>query len=176
MKRKFVIALIGAVIIPTLMSGTCARAETLTESYLEYEAYRSTIPGMCEEIGDMYGISPELLQAIIERESRGEKYAENNGCKGLCQISEKCHRERMQKLGITDIYDEFSNIMLCADYLNELIQIGIDTGRGDDISYALMRYSMKTETANRLWDSGIISSYATDILERAAELEAEHKK
>lgn len=172
MKRKILIALLGIAVFAAVP----VRAETLTESYLEYEQYRSTIPGMCEEIGAEYNLSPEILEAIIERESGGNKYAENSGCKGLCQISERWHKERMQKLGIKDIYDEYSNILLCADYLKELIQIGIDSGRGDDISYALLRYSLKTSTANAYYDSGKITPYVKHILERAQELEAEHGK
>lgn len=170
MKRKFIIALIGAVIIPTLMSGTCARAETLTESYLEYEAYRSTIPGMCEEIGDMYSISPELLEAIIEAESRGIATADNGTCKGLMQIAVKWHGDRMVKLGVTDIYDEYSNILVGADYLSELREIG-----DGDIIYALLRYSLKTDTANRLYAEGKTTPYVRDVLARAAELEEEHE-
>ena len=41
----------------------------------------------CVKYGEEYGICPELLMAMIERESSGRPDAESGGCKGLMQIS-----------------------------------------------------------------------------------------
>ena len=42
---------------------------------------------LCESLGAEYGICPELLEAIIERESSGKMEATNGSCYGICQIN-----------------------------------------------------------------------------------------
>ena len=123
-----------------------------------------------EEIGQQYGICPELLQAIAERESRLRIYATNGTCKGLMQISEKWHRDRMKRLGVTNIYNAYGNILLAADYLAELAE------ENDDLYYVLMRYNMKKSTADELYEAGEYTDYAISITERAEELERLHGK
>ena len=44
-----------------------------------------------------YGICPELVQAIIERESSWDPKAESDGCEGLMQISPVFHQGRMER-------------------------------------------------------------------------------
>lgn len=171
MKNRFVIALLAAVILPTFVPGTSARAETLTESYLEYEQYRNSIEGITEEVGELYSVSPELLQAIIEKESRGIATAKNSDCCGLMQVSTRWHADRMKRLGVVDIYDPYSNVLTGCDYLAELREIG-----DGDIIYALLRYSLKTDTANRLYREGKTTPYVREVLARAEELEVEHEK
>lgn len=123
----------------------------------------------CTEIGESYGICPELLEAIIERESHGNPNAESGGCKGLMQVYQKFHVERMARLGVTDIYDERGNILVGTDYLAELFGeygeacLVLDVFHGD--SKAMSNY-----------ESGIMSGYAEWILERSAELERAHGK
>lgn len=123
-----------------------------------------------EEIGQQYGICPELLQAIAERESSLRIYATNGTCKGLMQISEKWHRDRMERLGVENIYDAYGNILLAADYLVELAE------ENNDLYYVLMRYNMKKSTADELYEAGEYTDYAISITERAEELERQHGK
>lgn len=141
-----------------------------------YAIEESKVEEYTEEIGKKYNISPEIIQAIIERESSYDEEATNGDCVGLMQVSTKWNEERMEKLGITDIYDPYSNILVGTDFLAELFQIGIDKGYGDDIYYVLMRYSMKTTTANKLYLNEEYSDYAIGICDRAFELEREHGK
>ena len=42
---------------------------------------------LCESLGAEYGICPELLEALIERESNGKMEATNGSCYGICQIN-----------------------------------------------------------------------------------------
>ena len=42
---------------------------------------------LCESLGAEYGIQPELLEALIERESSGQMSATNGSCYGICQIN-----------------------------------------------------------------------------------------
>lgn len=118
-----------------------------------------------EEIGELYNLSPYLLQAICEKESTKNINAQNGQCKGLMQISEKWHKERMEKLGVEDLFDPYGNILVAADFLSELSQINEDT------AYILMRYNMKKNTAEELYKKGSISKYAKSIIKRAEELE-----
>lgn len=119
---------------------------------------------LCTEIGEEYGICPELLMALIERESSGHADAQNGSCKGLCQVSEKWHKDRMEKLGITDIYDPEGNIRLCADYLTEM------GAEYQDIAIVLGHYHGEKSP------EVTISNYTTWILERSEELEKAHGK
>ena len=145
------------------------KAKTTMVSEREIETYTT-------EIGTEYNICPELIQAIIERESNYNPNAKNETCIGLMQVSEKWHTDRMEKLSVTDLYDPYSNILVGTDYLAELFDEAVDSGRGDDLYYVLMRYNLKTSTANSRWESGDYSDYAIEISERAAELEREHGK
>lgn len=138
-------------------------------AYYEDTYLKAEYVTICEEVGEDYGICPELLMALIERESSGNPEAENGSCKGLCQISERWHKSRMEKLGIDDIYDPESNIRLCADYLTE---IGAEY---EDIGLALMIYSGKSD-AMEIAERGELTYYAEWILERSAELELVHGK
>ena len=119
---------------------------------------------ICTEVGEEYGICPELLMALIERESSGHADAQNGSCKGLCQISEKWHKDRMERLGVDDIFDPEGNIRLCADYLCEL------GAEYQDIAIVLGRFHGESNAEIK------ISNYTTGILERSEELEKAHGK
>ena len=128
----------------------------------EYVAY-------CEEIGRQYGICPELLEAIMESESSGNPRARNGNCKGLMQINEVYHKKRMQKLGVTDIYHERSNILLAADYLVELF------AEHGDLGTALMVYNGSKNALSR-GEQADYTKYAETIMKRSEQLERLHQK
>ena len=123
----------------------------------------------CVEYGNQYCICPELLMAIIEKESGGNPNAENNGCKGLMQIYEKYHTDRMARLGVTNLYDERSNVLVGTDYISELFK------KYNDVATVLMVYHGEKNAVQKGNDSQI-SDYASSILERSAELERENGK
>ena len=125
------------------------------------------------EVGSLYNICPELLQAICYHESRYYVAAENNACKGLMQLNTNYMTERMEKLGVTDIYDEYGNVLLAADLIAELRDT---TTYGDDLYYVLMRYNMTTATANKLYEAGDVTAYAEDVAAYAEQLERLHGK
>ena len=119
------------------------------------------------EISDQYGICPELILSIIEAESSGQSDAVSSvGCIGLMQIQPKFAQERMDKLGVADLYDPYSNILVGVDILAELAD------KYDDLPTVLMcynegEYSGVIEQA----ESGEYSNYAKKIMARAEELE-----
>ncbi len=128
----------------------------------EYQAY-------CEEIGMQYGICPELLEAIMEAESSGDANAQNGNCKGLMQIYEKYHRDRMERLGVKDIYDARGNILVAADYLTELFE------KYGDVGTVLMVYNGSSDALERGL-SADYTEYAAKIMKRSEQLERIHGK
>lgn len=123
----------------------------------------------CEDYGLAYGISQELIEAIIETESKGNPKAENKGCIGLMQVSARWHSDRMERLGVTNLYDERENVRVGTDYLAELFQ------EYEDPCLVLDIYNGNSK-AMYYYEKGIVSPYADKILTRAAELEREHGK
>lgn len=150
------------IIMATSINATAIKEEN--DTYISETAYEA-----CIECGEQYNICPELLMAIIERESAGKPDAENGSCKGLMQISVKWHKDRMERLGVTDIFDERSNILVGADYLSELIE------KYHDVATALMVYHGEKSAVKKA-ENGNISKYAQGILERSEELERLHGK
>lgn len=120
-------------------------------------------------VGDEFGICPELLQAIAWQESRYREDAEAGGCSGLMQVSGCWHRGRMERLGVTDLYDPEGNMRVAADYLAELF------ARHEDTGMVLMSYSGDS-MAEEYQETGELSEYAAAVLEKSYQLEREHGK
>ena len=85
------------------------------------------------------------------------------------QVSSKYHSSRMQKLGVSDLYAEYDNILTAADYLSELFE------KYQDPALVLDIYNGNSRAMYN-YENGIVSSYATKVLERAEELEELHGK
>lgn len=118
-----------------------------------------------EELGAQYDICPELIQAICFKESSFQPDAENGGCVGMMQIYPEWHRERMDRLESTDLFDTRQNMTVGVDYLAELI------GQYEDVSIALMMYNGDSSAEDVLAGLGEISDYADEVLAISAELE-----
>ena len=125
----------------------------------EYVGYAIEVAGLYDNI------SPELLIAIIETESRGRANVTSSGnAKGLMQIIQKWHRGRMQSLGVTNLYDPRSNILVGANLMNELLN-------KYDLYTALMCYNEgESGSAIRRAAQGNYSYYAKKIVNRMNEL------
>lgn len=135
----------------------------VVDGYITEDSLRS----ICVYVGDMYDISPELLQAVAWVESRYKVRATSHcNAKGLCQIMQKWHKARMERLGVTDLYDPYSSVLLCADLLDELSRHKY----GKDIRFVLMAYNMGQGGAVKPYKSGKISSYATKVLAKMDDL------
>lgn len=124
----------------------------------------------CEKYGEEYGICPELLMAIAEAESRGTIDAENGNCKGIMQVSAKWHKDRMKRLGVTDIFDVDSNIHVATDYLSDLFE------EYEDIGTVMLMYNGDSRVDAYQAGTADMSAYAGKILERSEELERLHGK
>lgn len=134
------------------------------ETWISENAY-----AYCEQIGNQYNICPELLMAVIETESSGQAYATNGNCIGLMQVSSRYHGGRMQKLGVSNLYEEYDNILTAVDYLAELFQ------KYQEPSLVLDIYNGNSKAMYN-YENGIISTYANKVLMRVSELEQLHGK
>lgn len=121
----------------------------------------SDLRSICRSVGSQYGISEALLRAIVWCESGNYIYAQSYcGAKGLAQIMECYNRDRISRLGITDVYDPYSNIMLCADIISSFR----NSKYGYSDEFVLMAYNMGEYGARSYFESGYISSYAKKVL------------
>jgi soluble lytic murein transglycosylase-like protein len=162
-----------ALIIDTLIAiavlAIMATAKSCTSSAMAAESITEPpdwLVEMSEEIGQEYGICPELLQAIAFYESSYRPEAVNGSCTGLMQIDPKWHQDRMDKLGVTDLFDARSNLLVAADYLVELFD------RYGDIATVLMIYHGEANATSKTE----VSNYANKIMDMSAELERIHDK
>lgn len=106
-------------------------------------------------------IKPEIVMSMIEHESTYNPKAKNGNCLGLMQVSSRWHADRAKRLGVTNFYDSYSNILLGVDYLNELL------AQHKDISLVLMCYNMSHNEALSMYRQGKISSYARSVLNKS---------
>ena len=166
MKRKRILSVLIAVsmILSMTLSTSHMTAAEIRETWISDE-YLSHVNEICEE----YRICPELVIAIIEHESSGEAGAVNGDCKGLMQINEPYHLERMKRLGVTDLSNPYQNIMVGVDYLSEL------AAEYDDLYTVLMVYN-GTKDAIERGENCNWTDYAKGIVKRSVELERLHGK
>lgn len=110
-------------------------------------------------------LSANIINAIIWRESRYNPNAKNyNGtCVGLMQLSTKWHSKRAQSLGVTDLYDSYSNILTGCDLLSELLE-------SYNLEMALMVYHGGYSYAQQYQAAGTTDQYTKDILSYANQL------
>ena len=76
-----------------------------------------------DKIAKRYGLNPDVIKALIEEESGWLASAEGDNGKsvGLMQIQERWHKDRMKRLGVTNLYDSEQNITVGCDILSELL-------------------------------------------------------
>ena len=152
--------MIGAIVCQTASSPTSTEAQIFTEDQI---AIHEIAKEVCENYDN---VDPELIIAVVQKESVYDPEASNGNCVGLMQVSLKYHKDRAEELGVTDFYDEYSNILLGTDYISELLY------EYEDINLVLMLYNMKWDSAFSLYKQGKVSSYAKDVLSKAETIAA----
>lgn len=138
------------------------------EKYLASEkvVIPDDVKNLCETYGNEYNVCPELLEAMCWQESRCKPGVSNGNCKGIMQISEPCHKKRMNRIGANNLYDSADNIHTAADYMAELFD------KYEDADKVLMLYNGDS----RALKTGYTSKYADKILKISAALERVHGK
>ena len=115
---------------------------------------------------EKHHIDPAVIIAQIDRESdfRDWVVGDSGKSKGLMQIQERYHRERMSRLGCTDLLDPYQNVTVGIDYLAELLEM-----YDGNMHMALVGYNAGPGGANRYWFSqGVYTSkYSRGIMEQA---------
>lgn len=128
------------------------------------EFMRPDLVPYIKEVCDSYGVKAELVEAMIERESKGIADCSYEGCYGLMQVYKKWHTDRMERLGVSDLYDEKGNILVGVDILMEYQEL-----YGDDLYLVLGMYNGQDDCAE-----GVSNEYAEWIINRAYDLEQLH--
>lgn len=118
-----------------------------------------------------YGVRYDLVVALIEKES-GYKFNEvgdDGHSIGYMQIYEEWHKDRMERLNVTDLRNPYQNVLVGIDYLSELIE------RYGTVQDALAAYNYGEQGAKRnLWKKGIyVYEYNQTIMNRMKEIEEE---
>lgn len=119
------------------------------------------IISVCEE----HGIDPAIVLAMIYRESsyRADAVGDGGSSLGLMQIQPRWHSNRMERLGCTDMFDPYQNVMVGIDYLAENLY------RYGDIEKALTAY-------NRGRYDGVVTQYAKNVLATAKQINNERSQ
>lgn len=157
--KRMTIAVILAIL---LFVGFAMIAKAGSDHQGDWQEY---IEQLCED----KDISPELVEALIERESTWNPEAVNGNCIGLMQVDKNIYKDLIGRRNLTDPYD---NIQIGVEILEELIH------KYGEAAPALMFYNAGySETFGIVaYNTGIISDYADWILNRAEELERLHGK
>lgn len=139
-----------------LLNKTTANAE---EIHLSDEIMSTT-----KHYGDMFGLDPDLIRAVIWVESHGISDAKNKSCYGLGQVNPYVWHEEMDNFGYkkSDIYDVEVNIHMTTYILYEYLW-DYETETERDVSYALDLYNGNTK-AKYYHDRGIKSSYVKKVM------------
>ena len=161
----------AAKVIPLLLAAALISTSAITAS-AKYDAdidAPDDVKEICEKYGAEYDICPELLEAICWNESRYLANVSAGTCKGIMQINEPVHKDRLKNLGVTDIYDMDGNIHAGADYLFELFETY------NDPAVVLAYYHGEQNVLTRT-KKGQLSGYVKRVLEKSEMLEKLHGK
>lgn len=167
MKKKLILALLVGLMLPC----GYAHAQTVSEAQAFLDENMIEVPEeieeLCEHYGERNGIAPELLEAVIWKESRFKKGVVNDThtCVGLMQINTDVHSKRMRRLKVTNMFDPAANIAVGSDYLGELLE-------DNPVEVALMLYNGDSSA----YRDDYISKYARSVLRISEALERVNKK
>ena len=127
---------------------------------MEYDPVRDDIPMDAEHQRLLYkacgetGIRYELALAVIWQETDFRNIEGDGGeSYGYMQVQPKWHKERMERLGVTDLSDPYGNFLVGLDFLYELV------GKYGDVEKALVAY-------NQGEFKGVVTEYASGVSEK----------
>ena len=139
-----------------------ATKETTTEKVIYYDIPLSKeLQDYTRKICEKYGnVDETLVYALIKQESnfRVKALGDNGRSKGLMQIQEIWHKERMKKLGVDSLMSAKGNIRVGIDILSEKID------KYDDLGKALTAYNAGDGGAYKYYFSKGI--YANDYAKK----------
>lgn len=181
---KYASGLVLIIVAIVLMVVSCQHTQaaeveeepTTTEVQLECYKYIEDIPlpeefqTYINKVAKSYEIDPEIVFSMIEKESAYNTTAisDNGDSEGLMQVQRKHHEERMSRLGATDLFDPYKNVLVGVDYLAELL-----TQYEGNLEKALTAYNAGPSGAYEYYFSkGIYANeYAEEVIENSKKIE-----
>jgi soluble lytic murein transglycosylase-like protein len=160
---------------PVIITETQVETQ-IVEKPVEYQStiyytvpLASDVQDVIFEECEKYNIPHSLIISIINQESKYDWTAIGDSGKsyGLMQIQKRYHEETMISLGCSDLLNPIDNVKTGISIIHTLLE------KGKGVEWALMAYNGGESYANKKIKSGIVTSYATNILARAMELECE---
>jgi len=142
------------------------------------ESGKTTYEGMFREIGPRYNLDWRLLAQLAYQESRLTPLAVGKkNEKGLMQIMPATWEEWAAKVGVSDPFDPYSNVLVAAAYLAFLREYFGEKGYPED-HWMLVAYNWGPDNLRQLLENGgdwnrvpeKRRRYALDILQSAAEM------
>ena len=122
------------------------------------------------KVAKSYEIAPEIVFSMIEKESAYDTTAvsDNGDSEGLMQVQRKHHEPRMDKLGVTDLFDPYKNVLVGVDYLAELL-----AQYDGNLEMALTAYNAgPTGAYENYFSKGIeASEYAEAVIENSKKID-----
>lgn len=132
---------------------------------LEGEAlYNNYIHEICDSLYP--DVDPYLIRSMVQQESdyRADIIGDNGKSFGLMQIQPRWNRERMDSLGVEDLLDPYSNLLVGISLMDYLLKTC------PTVEYALMQYNGGPTYALKMYNAGKVSGYATEVLDRFEKL------
>ena len=125
------------------------------------EGLQDYIFELCEE----RDIDPAVVIGMIEYESTFDAsvIGDRGNSFGLMQVQPRWHRERMDRLGVTNLMDPYQNVLVGIDYLDELLD------RDKGLGWALMAYNGGPSNANK--ETIKVVNYKNTVLSNVSDLE-----
>jgi hypothetical protein len=114
----------------------------------------------CEIAAAEFSVDPNILKALVYTESRGNYTAKNGNFIGLTQLKPKFFTATIDELNITDPYDPYQNVRICAYSLaNWMIKYN-DTALALDCWHKGEKGAVSTHTAKGTYYSRTIMQNA----------------
>jgi len=115
----------------------------------------------CEELN----IDAAVVMAMIFFESsyQADAIGDGGNSVGLMQIQERWHKERMERLDVTNLLNPYQNVTVGIDFLAELI----DEYDGN-VEMALMAYNAGRDGADKYWFSQ--GEYSNEYSQKVTDL------
>jgi soluble lytic murein transglycosylase-like protein len=143
-------------------SSTQSNSTKLYQSIPLSSNFQKWIDDKCKS----YGISTNVVMGVIKKESSFtiKAMGDNGEAFGLMQIQRKWHRERMKKVGATNLLNCYDNVAVGIDYLAELYR-----ANGRNWHKTLMAYNGGQAYANRRTST----YYSTTVMQYAENFKKE---
>ena len=154
-------------------TSTSTTASAITEKHSEIQTHSyydiplsEDLQNYIMDICGSYNVNHLIVLGMIEQESMYDPVliGDNGEAFGLMQIQPQWHQDRINRLGVTDLFDPYQNVLVGIDYFAEMVSLG------NGIDWALMAYNGGPTYANNKTTSGEISDYVTSVFDNAGSI------